>query len=416
MSWFPSSRRDCHSPILSLPPEIAAHIFSLCLPAPPLNTELHSWPSPRREAPLLLAQICCQWREICLGAHELWASFAFEKGSADLLDLWLSRAGNHLLTVFLRAVEETKALMFMQVAMRYSSQWRDVHLILPLDAMPHLEKSGFPRLEQLKLRTAWAEEWNGTQPIIIRDAPLLHYANIPFLSQFDLPWEQLTTLQFGRAFDVAQVVDVLRCCTNLVNLRCFDLGENSTVSAVELRCLRSLKIGDTRSLRCLTVPRLERLEVVDDIGRSTADALQSLFLRSSCELRFLSLRVNQANAAQLQVLFRTTSSVVHLELYHVWNELQMQALHAVGILPRLQHLEIRYHYLIGHYRPLLEMLWWRQRDGTLKLFELFLGNSLSAPLADVLDEFRAMAEAGLQVRVSGDMGILLDTCSNSPSQ
>ncbi|KAJ7929564.1 hypothetical protein B0H13DRAFT_1564838, partial [Mycena leptocephala] len=89
-------------PILSVPPEITGIIFIHCLPSNPLPfREWAPWPSPH-EAPLLLAQICRRWREICLDTPELWKSIAFgDTKSVELQKRWLSRARNQPLTLSL---------------------------------------------------------------------------------------------------------------------------------------------------------------------------------------------------------------------------------------------------------------------------------------------------------------------------
>ncbi|KAJ7111378.1 hypothetical protein C8R44DRAFT_583899, partial [Mycena epipterygia] len=53
-------------PVLTLPNEITSRIFVQCLP-----THGRVRPSPRK-APLILAQICQQWREIALSTGDLW--------------------------------------------------------------------------------------------------------------------------------------------------------------------------------------------------------------------------------------------------------------------------------------------------------------------------------------------------------
>ncbi|KAJ7894028.1 hypothetical protein B0H13DRAFT_1569025, partial [Mycena leptocephala] len=79
----------------SVPPEIVAAMFKHCLP----DNSDHLWPS-SLEAPLLLAQICRRWREICLDTPCLWASIAFgEIGSIELLKEWLLRARHQPLTI-----------------------------------------------------------------------------------------------------------------------------------------------------------------------------------------------------------------------------------------------------------------------------------------------------------------------------
>ncbi|KAJ7728194.1 hypothetical protein B0H16DRAFT_1589209 [Mycena metata] len=97
------------TPALTIPPEITAHIFIKCLPTDGLAS-----PSPST-APLVLAQICRDWRNIALHTPELWSSIHLQffskrrklapgKKAADaavhLFKTWASRAGKHLRSHF----------------------------------------------------------------------------------------------------------------------------------------------------------------------------------------------------------------------------------------------------------------------------------------------------------------------------
>ncbi|KAJ7111723.1 hypothetical protein C8R44DRAFT_583083, partial [Mycena epipterygia] len=53
-------------PVLSLPTEIASHIFVACLPSDGFVR-----PSPSKP-PLTLAQVCSLWRDIALSTCDLW--------------------------------------------------------------------------------------------------------------------------------------------------------------------------------------------------------------------------------------------------------------------------------------------------------------------------------------------------------
>ncbi|KAJ6589949.1 hypothetical protein DFH09DRAFT_1140504 [Mycena vulgaris] len=56
-------------PSFSLPPEITQQIFGACLP------DAGSRPTKRsQQAPLLLTQICKEWRAIALDTPQLWQS------------------------------------------------------------------------------------------------------------------------------------------------------------------------------------------------------------------------------------------------------------------------------------------------------------------------------------------------------
>ncbi|KAJ7645823.1 hypothetical protein B0H17DRAFT_959377, partial [Mycena rosella] len=53
-------------PVLTLPFDIISQIFVYCLPQ---EDDALPW---RTEAPLLLAGICREWRDITMCTHELW--------------------------------------------------------------------------------------------------------------------------------------------------------------------------------------------------------------------------------------------------------------------------------------------------------------------------------------------------------
>ncbi|KAJ7916028.1 hypothetical protein B0H13DRAFT_2451132 [Mycena leptocephala] len=435
------------SPILLLPPELTASIFAHCLPAG------HLWPSPR-EAPLLLAQISYQWREICLDTPNLWASIAFgDTRSVELLEKWLMRARNHPITLFLLTAYEERARRLMGIVKPYCPQWQNVHFVLPTSVYRQLSMSPLPRLRRLTLSITGHEPEPTADPIIIRDAPLLRYAKIIHLRHFkiDIPLEQLTALhlpprleqlQFSqRSGDIDAQTDALRsfmsrsscdlkllsiklnaaagiqhffaalrCCPNLVDLSCLSTAIDENVAPpLELCSLRSLKITKENMLPYLTAPRLERLEIssiLDDTD-ATTNALQSFLSRSSRDLQFLSIRLN-ANPG-IQHFLRAANCILHMKLHFHHSagfEEQIQALQDVDVLPRLKHLEI--HDIAGgdHYRPLLDVLWYRLYHANLESFELFLGTASPGlspariPPATVMADFRALAEAGLRLRVT----------------
>jgi hypothetical protein len=181
---------------------------------------------------------------------------------------------------------------------------------------------------------------------------------------------------------------------------------------VELRFLRSLTAAHKRILAFLTVPRLERLEIAGDID---ADALESLISRSLCDLRFLCVQVYQTDdAAHLKSLLRFTTSGAHLKLEGEGIESQMQVFQNADVLPRLKYLEIcdsvgMVPGLNHDYRLLTDLLRMRQEHGILESFELSLGPIAPVPPAHAMTPFHALAAAGLQVRVTQDEAVLLDT-------
>ncbi|KAJ7921457.1 hypothetical protein B0H13DRAFT_1984779 [Mycena leptocephala] len=373
------------SPIFLLPPEITATIFGHCDPSDTPRPSPHA-------APLLLTQICRQWREICLDTPDLWASIAFgDTGSIELLETWLSRTRNHPLTVSLKSSDETRAAQLMEAVKPYCAQWQDVRFNLPMSAHLQLNLTAFPHLERLALICPMQGLRSGTTvPIVFRDAPLLRdveISNLLHYVQVDLPFEQLTACHLNTPFDATQTIAILRRFSNLLHLSC---GSDVLPLPFELHSLRTLEIRNLHILPDLTVPHR---------------ALQSFLSRSSCDLQFLSVKMYRLTPAQSQRFFRAVNSIVHLQLTIMDSEsrCEIQALHGANdVLPRLKHLEIRdgSNVVSADHRSLLDMLWWRRTHTGLESFELFLFHPSTPTLpAAVMTEFRALAEAGLQLRV-----------------
>jgi hypothetical protein len=217
-----------------------------------------------------------------------------------------------------------------------------------------------------------------------------------------------------------------------VDLSCSYAGagnQSTTRPPVELRSLRSLTAVDKRFLPFLTVPHLERFDISGDIE---AGDLQSLISRSSCNLRVLCVQVYQRPAPHLKPLLRVATSVVEVQLQG--EGIESQIFQDANVLPKLEILEIRdptriivntpshtlnprpqivrYREAVarsdGDYRALADMLWWRQARG-LQSFQLSLGPAAPFPPAHAITAFRALAQVGLQVRVTQKEAVLLDT-------
>ncbi|KAJ6488231.1 hypothetical protein C8R47DRAFT_510693 [Mycena vitilis] len=387
---------------LLLPPEIIVLIFEHCLPF--ASYPWHRWssssfdhlrPSPSK-APLLLSQICRRWREICLDAPSLWAAIAFgDTGSIDFLEMWLSRAREHRLSIFLQTKNDFRGELLVQVVKRRSSQWKELYFGLTSSAHHQLNVLALPRLERLT---------------IAHPGPL-------------------TSITFGgTAVPLTECIALLRCCPNLSDFRCGPTASSAIVPPpLHLPFLRSLKLTDGKLLHYLTVARLDRLRISRLGGQdSTASALQALIARSRCDVRYLSTGpdpyVYFDTADQLQrLLYVVNDSILHLRLHSQSAsdlETQIEVLGGDEVLPRLEHLEMRTTVVPDDYAPLLRMLRWRRRDAscTLKSFGLLLDLNLAlrvprTPSAAVMDHFRALAEAGLEVvirrRVKGDVYLTL---------
>ncbi|KAJ7649928.1 hypothetical protein FB45DRAFT_1075742 [Roridomyces roridus] len=94
-------------PVARLPVEIASEIFLQCLPPP--SEYPREYPQPQaRHAPQLFLNVCHNWTNIALSTPALWASIGIILPSTSafesLSEMWLRRAGNHLLNISLGGV------------------------------------------------------------------------------------------------------------------------------------------------------------------------------------------------------------------------------------------------------------------------------------------------------------------------
>ncbi|KAJ6494156.1 hypothetical protein DFH09DRAFT_1172994 [Mycena vulgaris] len=390
-------------PVLLLPPEITSLIFGLCLPSGP------RWPSPH-EAPLLLAQICRQWRDICVRTPGLWESISFdENGSVQLLKECLSRAGNRPLTLSLEAEGGIRAGELMEAIIPHCLQWKDVHLVLPMSAYVQLSSySGpFPMLRRLDFVAT--TDWDEPELILIRDAPFLRDARVTKLPYhtIELPLEQLTTLHFNSFSKPAQAMAALQRCPHLLDLAFSFPPVHHLTPPVQLRSLQSLAISSVSALQYLTVPRLERLFIAY-IGNTEANitALKVLRSQASCDLQFLGVGLHDIPPALFRRFLLAANSIVHLKLLFtspVGFRHHIEVLADPNVLPRLKHLEISDSEGEDHYGPLLDTL---RKRAVLESFRLslnkkMLGSTQSRiPPDTVMTQFRALAEAGLKLQIS----------------
>jgi hypothetical protein len=165
--------------------------------------------------------------------------------SIELLEEWLSRARHQPLTIYLDCEDETRARMLVDVVKPYCLQWQDIHFSLPMSALRQLNTCIFSCLERLTLSSTDSEPLAMTDPVIMWDAPLLREAiisDIPYL-QVNLPLERLAILHVAD-MDLPQIITVLRCCPNLVDLICSRTGRRSRCRAYASRAARSTLINE----------------------------------------------------------------------------------------------------------------------------------------------------------------------------
>lgn len=414
-------------PILSLPTELTIEVFKKCLPSDSLPT-----PSPST-APLLLTQICRQWREIALDAPDLWCALNFveDRSSVEMLKLWLSRAADLPLEYTLTCTEPPRAAAVVEASMLHAHHWQNVSFGLPLTHLPTLDirHTSFPMLRKFTVRTSqWSSADVVTHTIVIGNAPLLRIAHTFTLPEvkIEAPWLQLTTLTLGHRVRLVECLSVLRQCEGLLKLVVTILPDTDSPAPLHathiiLPLLESFTCdgGDDSILDHLTLPRLARL------GAALEDPniLPSFIRRSACALRFLSLAVHTIPAASLDLCLRAIpESVKELQLtdssQDMWGAF-CTVLRQTDVLPQMKHLVVHCYVRRERYDDFLDMLCARRvpPSGSVSLESFVLEgrgrhrieDPLYRPTCSTLAELKALAAEGLKIKLRIKYGPHYDT-------
>lgn len=301
--------------------ELWAEIFSFCLPSSKFVK-----PSPH-DAPLLLFNVCSDWRHIALTTPKLWSSLAVHiirpsELTPVLVQSWIDRSGVLPLSLSLETsplcshssedtLDKTVSILFS-----YASRWLNISFTLssPIgNALPTLENA--PLLREFSLHPSPYSKTRYAIPFNI--AP--HLRRFKWTPCWDLlavrgiPWNQLTHLVLERGLSLLGCIDALRLCPTLV-----ECGLSATLvqsitpfsPPISHNNLRVLRITTDEHLGVffdsLVIPHLEGLmvdiedeyvhdfltgyvrhvdticpQLVDFITRSGC-ILSSLMLRNSC--------------------------------------------------------------------------------------------------------------------------------------
>ncbi|KAJ7137272.1 hypothetical protein C8R46DRAFT_1201297 [Mycena filopes] len=302
-------------PVLSLPTEITSIIFVHCLP-PHGRVE----PSPSK-APLLLTQICHDWRNIALETCALWTSVyinpaldvrallsksvrvGLDNRTSGLLQTWLSRAKASPLSIGLNFAMRAISPRLLDLVLSFAAQIQrlDLHLNdLSQFREFHPLQASFPHLQHLAL-THWtdpelAELCHRTPSL--RELRLLDY-NHGLPPDLTLPC--LTHLEILAEISTTTLLGLLRGSPLLTTLR-FSLRESDTypenigsspTSPTVFPNLSSLVLDSgpaVWALRLLTLPALRALTIP---RFSDADEVPEFVARSRCVIERLTISLDE---------------------------------------------------------------------------------------------------------------------------
>ncbi|KAJ6541222.1 hypothetical protein DFH09DRAFT_1174766 [Mycena vulgaris] len=427
-------------PVLSLPAKIIAEIFIHCLPS-------DSSPSPSR-APLLLAQICRQWRIIALTTPSLWRSIHLEgrstsKSSIQLLRTWLSRSKDQPLDCAFTSMDAVCADELVSSSLKNCDHWEEMNISIPVTgsslAQLHLLDKKFPILQKLHIeygplvRRGIPEQIpQQLIRIVVKNAPLLRDVSISVASghilRVNLPWTQLHTVSLDSP-DFQDCIALLQCSPRLISLHLTISGQIPvTFPPVTLDSLQYLDVPAT-FLASLTCPNLRHL-TLNFIVWEHIPLLNAFISRSSCaptRMLFQGFASSDPETFRL-IMCRLAPSIQELDLrltrLNVRAEIT-QYMHAMtdAILPTLKVLRLSFE---PRYDPdwdaILAVVAARRPPGasTTPLEEIELSTSTEPflhPKIAILTAFRALQDGGLKVRISRAMRkearqVLLDNLTN----
>ncbi|KAJ7479704.1 hypothetical protein FB451DRAFT_1239641 [Mycena latifolia] len=409
-------------PVLTLPVEITSHIF---LHSIPKNKEPSSY-----TAPLLLTQICRQWRAIALAAPNLWQSLTVGRRQqhihcGKLLRMWLERSASLPLFLCFGSPGGAQTQSLIDASLIHRHRWEEIEISSCANLVASQET--FPILRKVTLLSS---DLTAPRTITILDAPILREALITLNPSEDafhgfdvqLPWGQLTSLTL-ETLHFVECLPILSQCFELGTLKYSSIfpmhDEESTdtfrQSHVMLPSLHTLTVEHHSPLTYLTLPGLRQLTWSGTIAPAV-EPFRALLSRSHCPLRQLTIvrAFRRTRPEELRRFYQSFPTVTSLTLAAIgFAELHqnVDSLSSSDILPLMQNLTIDAVRGRDNYDSLFDVLCTRRSPSSgaeiLKTFTLTLRphNDDQAPAASsplpqpVMAQFLDLAMQGLEIRI-----------------
>ncbi|KAJ7602843.1 hypothetical protein DFH06DRAFT_1115499 [Mycena polygramma] len=342
-------------PVLTLPPEIVARFFVACLP------DHGDAVRPCRDtAPLLLTQICRQWREIAITTCTLWASLDIVlrtnpmTDEVRLLETWFLRAKKTPLSITLSSQSSHSEILKPVLSLLSSAagQLHSLGLFIPHEAFRLFGCDGlaFPNLRCLSVSSG-------------PDNTLANFSVAPSLTELSLYHEPgslprsyplLTSLTLEDV-SFTTMSDILRSCPRLLHLEVDIIrnplaphGPAPPTPLLESLILRGLDLSP------FTLPRLRRLQL-DPNNERVVPLLPAFVARSFCALEHLYLPFIET--AELAACLRSVPSLTSLSIEFCCIEEFLEVLNIdPPLLSHLRNLRIEGPAKYADYHGLVQLL------------------------------------------------------------
>ncbi|KAJ7479766.1 hypothetical protein FB451DRAFT_1086331, partial [Mycena latifolia] len=329
-------------PVLTLPFEITSHIF--------LHSIAQNKQPSQYTPPLLLTQICRQWRAIALATPNLWRSIIICRKQGDihsetLLHMWLQRSASLPISLHFRSLDGAQMQSLIDASLLHCPRWEEIQ-VSSCANLAGSQKS-FPILRKVKFQSHNLE---APPTITILDAPILREAAItlntsdtPFHG-FDvqLPWGQLTSLTLQTFEFVAECLPILSQCSELRTLIHHTIypADDDTATFrqphVELSSLQSLHVGRYPIVTHLTLPGLRQLTWLGTLAPAI-EPFRALVSRSHCQLQQLTIVLysfhNKTQTEELQRFYQLFPTITSLKLRGAALHNSVDSLFSSDVLP-----------------------------------------------------------------------------------
>ncbi|KAF7340451.1 hypothetical protein MVEN_01965300 [Mycena venus] len=428
-----------------LPYELTSKIFRSCLPSR-RRVRPH-----RNRAPLQLAQVCARWRAVALATPQLWTSVflkfcdrdaydgmpmlfgapdaqSTKDNTAAILDLWLTRAAGHPLSISLICSRHTSLPPNLLTTMaKYSAWWGRLELAIPMaDFLEFNESAGpFPSLRSLSLQITdhHRPRWNVDPNLHVNtfhNSPSLR--TLQLLDRYDIVLSpeklltlprNLTALQISRCQPgtYTSTVDLVQVFAHFPDLLHFGTSSSwprTIVLPKQTPPLRSL-ISHGLVVGLFEISSLEHLQF--SLGADiSCTRLMTFVARSGCHLTSLALQLFHVSNEALGPCLAAVPSLTRLELLlavageGASSAARCELLHQADLLPRLHTLIITDTARRPLYASFVTLL--RARP-TLARAEMYMWSPhaevrarMPPPSPSILEHFAALADGGLNVRVT----------------
>ncbi|KAK0436237.1 hypothetical protein EV421DRAFT_1981285, partial [Armillaria borealis] len=326
-------------PIRKVPEDIVREIF-LAL----WDTEEEGKDSlNKRFTPLVVSQVCRDWRTIALSMSQLWSTITLdfdrhlnELPCQYLLQTYLVRSANRDIILSIRSSRDISKSPVIPALILSAPRWTNISMSIPHNSRHAFSAArGFlHRLNRLSVELTQEDYYmHSTKTLFdaFEYAPLLRSLSLKgigrSIEQMSLPWSQLTDYTGD---DRTSCMDILKRAPEIerASLQCFEDGTHQTLSRQRLRILHVHEVGPTPYVRdsaggilqllsCVEFPALESLHMA---YAHTHNVLipKSLMGLTAGSLKSLSIDARSVLSSTAQAdflsLLKTTESLSSLSL------------------------------------------------------------------------------------------------------